>query len=431
MNFEEANEYIRSRQSKLTTMGSREISRSVPAKIRAHCFYSARVAEDRVLSKIREVSDAFSSGQINQSEARHMLRSWLKASGLDNGTARITNLASKARVDLILTQNKRMAVAAGKYAQDRDPVVEERFPSWKYHAGRNPRSSHKQYDGMVFRKNDPIWRKIYPPWEFNCNCWVENSDEDPAPQEIVQKLTPQGPPASGFQFDPSDAFEDYKVDNYQFGQDESKFIVKARAQAQQLEKAELKKMYRDVEDRQPGIIEQADDFWSGLKPEERDLVTRYTAGDQFDLNKASRGAADMTNTAAQEMDELSEVLAKAPKYTGGSVYRVINVYGQEQMEDLTKNLNQSIFGLSGFNSTSVSMDAAKQYANPKADFKIVFHIVSHRNGAFIGHHSWINTDKEVLFDKKIKFRALQPWEKGYITPDIVKDGFRHIAIVEV
>ena len=44
---------------------------------------------------------------------------------------------------------------------------------------------------------------------------------------------------------------------------------------------------------------------------------------------------------------------------------------------------------------------------------------------------WINTDKEVLFDKKVKFRALQPQEKGYIKEDIVKDVFKHIAITEV
>ena len=77
------------------------------------------------------------------------------------------------------------------------------------------------------------------------------------------------------------------------------------------------------------------------------------------------------------------------------------------------------------------MDAAKQYANPEAEFKIVFHIVSHRNGAVIGHHSRINTDKEVLFDKKTKFRALQPWEKGYIKDTDFDDGFIHIALVEV
>lgn len=190
-------------------------------------------------------------------------------------------------------------------------------------------------------------------------------------------------------------------------------------------------MYRDVEDRQPGIIAQADDFWSDLSPEDREVVTRYTASDEFELNRASRGIADMTNERSAEMDKLSSVLVKAPKYTGGAVYRTINLYDDESFKALDEKLNNSIFGLSGFNSTSVSMDAAKHYLNPQAKHKIVFHVVKHRNGAFIGQHSWINTDKEVLFDRKCKFRALQPWEPGYIKEDIVKDGFRHIAIVEV
>ena len=431
MTFDEANDYIRHRVSKTTALGSHGLSRTVPAKIRAHCFFSARVADERVLRKIREVSDAFSAGEISQADARSSLRLWLRGQGQDDGSARIRNLASKARVDLILTQNKRMAVAVGRYAKDRDPAVEERFPCWKYHAGRNPRSSHRKYDGMVFRKDDPIWRKIYPPWEFNCNCWVENTDEEPVKSSVAEKLTPSGPPASGFEFDPSDAFEDYKVDNYRFGQDESGMIVKARGEARQLEKAELKRLYRDVEDRQPGIIEQSDDFWNGLKPEERDLITRYTASDQFEVNKASRGAVGMTNAVAKEMDELSSVLGKAPKYTGGQCYRVINVYDDAQLKELENHLYNSIFGLKGFNSTSVSMEAAKQYANPKADYRIVFHIVRSKSGAFIGQHSWINTDKEVLFDKKVKFRALQPGEKGYIKENLNNDGFRHIAIVEV
>ena len=42
----------------------------------------------------------------------------------------------------------------------------------------------------------------------------------------------------------------------------------------------------------------------------------------------------------------------------------------------------------------------------------------------------MNAAKQYV-DKKVKFRALQPWEKGYIKEDIVKDGFKHIAITEV
>lgn len=428
MTFDDANSFIKERLSKATHLGSRQISRTVPPKIRAHCFFSARVADDRILSKIREVSDAFSTGRINQSEARNQLRTWLRANAQDDGTASVKNLASKARVDLILTQNKRMAVAFGKYAKDRDPVVESRFPSWVYRCGRNPRPEHKALDGKVFLKNDPIWHKIFPPWEFNCNCWVENSDKTPSGGISAAQIQP---PASGYQFDPFDAFESYDVKNYQFGKPDPPAIRKARVEAKKLKKKELKKMYRDVEDRQPGLIAQADDFWHDLTQDERDVITRYTASDELELNRASRGITDMTNERSEEMDRLSSILEKAPKYTAGTLYRVINLASEEQLKDLTDNLNDSIFGLKGFNSTSVSMSAAKNYVNFSAPHKILFHVVRSRNGAFIGHYSWINTDKEVLFDRKCKFRALQAWEPGYIKEDIVKDGFRHIAIVEV
>lgn len=428
MNFDEANDYIKSRVSKTTSLGSHGISQTVPAKIRAHCFYSARVADDRILTKIREVSDAVSGGSLSQSEAAAKLRLWLRAEGQDNGSKKITNLASKARVDLILSQNQKMAVAVGKYAKDRDPVVEERFPSWQYHCGRNARDAHGKLDGKVFLKSDPIWRQIYPPWEFNCNCWVTNSDENPSPP-LKPEDEPK-PPASGYAFNPADAFEDYKVDDYQYDT-RSEYVEKARTEAKKLERERLKVFYGDAERRQPGIIEQADDFWDDLKPEEKEAVLRYTASDQIDLNRASRGAVGITDTASEEMDLLSSVLEKAPKYTEGQVYRVINLPSQDEFDRLQRDLNDSIWGMKGFNSTSLSMDAAKNYANDKALHKIVFHIVKSRNGAFIGHHSWTQTDKEVLFDRKCKFRALKPWEKDYIKDTDYNDGFIHIALVEV
>ena len=61
MTFDEADRYIKHRQSKTSSLSSKGISKTVPAKIRAHCFFPARVAEERILAKIREVSDAFSA----------------------------------------------------------------------------------------------------------------------------------------------------------------------------------------------------------------------------------------------------------------------------------------------------------------------------------------------------------------------------------
>ena len=63
--------------------------------------------------------------------------------------------------------------------------------------------------------------------------------------------------------------------------------------------------------------------------------------------------------------------------------------------------------------------------------KIVFHIVKRRNGAFIGYHSWTQTDKEVLSDRIIHFRALKPGETGYIKPYKDENNVLLIAITEV
>ena len=45
--------------------------------------------------------------------------------------------------------------------------------------------------------------------------------------------------------------------------------------------------------------------------------------------------------------------------------------------------------------------------------------------------TWVQTDREVLFDEKVKFRALHSGEKGYIEEGTYDDGFVHIALVEV
>lgn len=436
MTFDEADRYIKHRQSKTNSLSSRGISKTVPAKIRAHCFFSARVAEERILAKIREVSDAFSAGTLSQSEARHRLRSWLKGQGLDDGSAGIKNLASTARIDLILKQNKRMAVSVGKYAQDRDPAVEERFPCWKYHAGRNPRDAHRDLDGKVFRKNDPIWQKIFPPWEFNCNCWVENSDEEPENESVSAALAPP-PPASGFEFDPADAFEDFRLDKYQFG-NSPPAIVHAASQAREMSQEALKRVSAAAGD----VVVQADDWWHGLSKSDRKVILNYTASDPYRLNKKHRAPKrdqaqewtmskdyDMTNEASREMDRLSRVLSTGVKYLG-TTYRVLAMDDTADYEKILNALNSNIFGLKGFNSSSVTQEGTRAYSSGNEKHKIMFHILG-RNGVYLGNHSWIGSDEEVLFDRKIKFRALKSWEKGYIKPYTDNDGIEHIAITEV
>ena len=101
-----------------------------------------------------------------------------------------------------------MSAAVGRWQVSMDPEIRDRWPCWRYigSTALNPRDSHARYAGKVYRKDDPIWHKIYPPSDFGCQCDVEDCDEEPdkAPEEIE-------PPESGFAFDPAHAFEEFDL----------------------------------------------------------------------------------------------------------------------------------------------------------------------------------------------------------------------------
>ena len=207
-----ATEWLAKRANLTTVMNSREIAEEWTAKARAQAFFSARVAEGHILERLRSVSDAFSRGEIGLAEARTELKRFLRAEGKDDGKGGLRNLASTARLNLILEQNARMSAAVGQYQAGMDPDILERFPCWRYigSTALNPRDSHARYAGKVYRKDDPIWHKIFPPSDFNCKCSVEDCDEEPdkAPEEVE-------PPESGFEFDPAHAFEEFDLTEIQ------------------------------------------------------------------------------------------------------------------------------------------------------------------------------------------------------------------------
>ena len=184
------------------------ISRDFEARQRAHAFFSARVAEGHILERLRGISDAYSRGEIGLAEARTRLKKFLRGEGKDDGTNGLRNLASTARLNLILEQNTRMAAAVGRWQVSMDAEIRDRWPCWRYigSTARNPRDTHARFAGKVFRKDDPIWHKIYPPSDFGCKCDVEDCDEEPdkAPKTVE-------PPPSGFAFDPAHAFEEFDL----------------------------------------------------------------------------------------------------------------------------------------------------------------------------------------------------------------------------
>lgn len=203
-----AADWLSKRANLTTVMGSKELAAEWTEKARAQAFFSARVAEGHILDRLRKVSDAFSRGEIGQAEARTELKKFLLREGYDPKQAGLRNLASTARLNLILEQNARMSAAVGQYQAGMDPDIKERFPCWRYIGSTAlvPRDTHARFAGKVFRKDDPIWHKIFPPSDFNCKCSVEDCDDEPdeAPQDVESA-------ESGFAFDPAHAFEEFDL----------------------------------------------------------------------------------------------------------------------------------------------------------------------------------------------------------------------------
>ena len=212
-------DFIRSRVNMPTDLSHAELVQKVSPKIKAQAFFSARVANARILEKLRSISDGYSRGEFGLADARNQLKDFLRAEGYDPHQAGLRNLASTARLNLILRQNAAMAHAAGEWARMRDPDALQVFPYVRYHARRDNkvRSSHSNLDGKIFHKLDPFLKTHTPPWEFNCRCYLEEITAKEAGKEPkkIQKPTPpeqvKVESSSGFSFDPEHVFEEFDL----------------------------------------------------------------------------------------------------------------------------------------------------------------------------------------------------------------------------
>ena len=106
---------------------------------------------------------------------------------------------------------------AGDYARMYKPANLKVFPYVRYVASvgsKNPRDSHRKYDGMIFDKRDPWLKTHWPPWDFGCKCQLENVTAAEAAAD-KHGIEPMSPPEaaetidtnSGFSFNPEHVFE--------------------------------------------------------------------------------------------------------------------------------------------------------------------------------------------------------------------------------
>lgn len=227
--FTAAQRWLEQKVTLPTGLNSRQIANRIPARIRGQAFFSARVASARILERLRQEVTKLAAGESDYVSARARIKTFLARIGYgvpDVGTKEdrdIQRLESTARLDLILRQNVAMAHAVGQREVSENEAVVEIFPNYRYVANTD---RHARFDGLVLPKDDPFWATHYPPWEYNCQCMVIDTDEPVNGRSYGFADTPEGgqqgrlefktsvidvqPSTSGYVFrsSPQDAFDD-------------------------------------------------------------------------------------------------------------------------------------------------------------------------------------------------------------------------------
>ena len=236
-------QYIAGRLNVLTRKTSAQIAAS-PAfsdNLRAHCFYSAQVCEARIVDKLRTISDRYTRGEIGKGQAMSQLRqflgeqtnrktgkkylvdSWMKKpDGYSEEewrqARRIENLASTARLRLILQTNEAQAQAVRDLSEKLTSGVKYLRYVKSYKADKRP--DHLALVGMILPVDHPFWQHF--PRDYNCGCSYESvwdADDLTEPPADGERLPDGGwrfarngqlivapPNKSGYDFNAAEAF---------------------------------------------------------------------------------------------------------------------------------------------------------------------------------------------------------------------------------
>ncbi len=162
------------------------LQRSFGAKV-------AMTSRDFDLLKAESRARAFRMAGINkasliqsaQNEIRKALRDGTSYRDLQN---KLLNIFGREGVDALPLNHLRTIMRQnmlGAYAVQRKrflerPAVAKAFPFWQYLtvADRNVRPEHAALHEKIFRADDPVWGRIYPPWDWGCRCTVRALDAD-------------------------------------------------------------------------------------------------------------------------------------------------------------------------------------------------------------------------------------------------------------
>ncbi|WP_085163761.1 phage head morphogenesis protein [Gilliamella bombi] len=168
-------DYFRSKGYKIT-WNWQEMS----TQAHAQAFTVAKATSLDVLESIQlELDRALAMGiterefKKNLTPVLQKLGWWGKQINVDSdGNAKEIQLGSPRRLSTIYRTNLATAYQAGRYQQQL--ASSETHPYWQYIAtmDNRTRAAHAALHLKVFRYDDPIWQKLYPPNGWGCRCRV-------------------------------------------------------------------------------------------------------------------------------------------------------------------------------------------------------------------------------------------------------------------
>jgi len=180
----------------------------VPLALRERAQFSSRVESARVLSAIQDklqkrlglIKEQVARGEagVDRSSFIGDLRKIAQEEGLGDGSGRITDISSQARLGLIFDFQTKQAAEYARYVAGQDTDLLDAFPAQELLRveEREMKRDWSQrwsaagggfYGGrMIALKTDPVWSAIsrfgtpYPPFDFGSGMGVEDVSREEA-----------------------------------------------------------------------------------------------------------------------------------------------------------------------------------------------------------------------------------------------------------
>ncbi|MCJ8142957.1 hypothetical protein MKI84_08510 [Ancylobacter sp. A5.8] len=159
-------------------------------------FVVAGATRDALLADLHGAVDKALTDGLTLAQFTERFEEIVQRNGWTGWTGEDTAAGRAWRARVIYQTNLTTAHAAGRYKQMTHPDVLKVRPFWMYRHGErrkpaNPRLQHLAWDGKIWRANDPVWRRIYPPNGWFCSCGVR-----PLSPRDLKRMGREGPDPS-------------------------------------------------------------------------------------------------------------------------------------------------------------------------------------------------------------------------------------------